>query len=275
MELIRKLHDSLIPKSKLIIFCDGKILYDHTQNDYFFEINDLNPLDNYSPYLSIANDNSLYIYVIEVSNLDQVLGLFMDPRNIEFVDFRYMLEFLEPRKFKLVARALILNNWKKYNKFCSICGIKNKFNHSEGAFDCNCSSQLIYPSISPCVITLIHNDNQILLGRSKFFPTNMYSTLAGFIEAGESAEEALLREIKEEVNITVTDIKYFQSQSWPFPSQLMLGYFCKYTEGEIKLNDGELEDANWFELNDLPIIPPETSISGQLIRSYILDHSKL
>ena len=64
MELIRKLHDSLIPKSKLIIFCDGKILYDHTQNDYFFEINDLNPLDNYSPYLSIANDNSLYIYVL-------------------------------------------------------------------------------------------------------------------------------------------------------------------------------------------------------------------
>ena len=85
----------------------------------------------------------------------------------------------------------------------------------------------------------------------------------------------LKQEIKEEVNITVTDIKYFQSQSWPFPSQLMLGYFCKYTEGEIKLNDGELEDANWFELNDLPIIPPETSISGQLIRSYILDHSKL
>ena len=90
--------------------------------------------------------------------------------------------------------------------------------------------------------------NQILLGRSKFFPTNMYSTLAGFIEAGESAEEALLREIKEEVNITVTDIKYFQSQSWPFPSQLMFGYFCKYIKGEIKLNDGELEDAKWFEL---------------------------
>jgi NAD+ diphosphatase len=100
----------------------------------------------------------------------------------------------------------------------------------------------------------------------------MYSTLAGFIEAGENAEEALIRELKEEVNIEVSNITYHSSQSWPFPSQLMLGFFCKYEAGEITMNDKELEDAGWFDINDLPIIPPETSISGQLIRSYIEDH---
>ena len=103
----------------------------------------------------------------------------------------------------------------------------------------------------------------------------MYSTLAGFIEAGESAEEALIREVKEEVNVQVSDIKYFSSQSQPFRAQLMLGYFCKYIKGVIALNDMELEDARWFNIKDLPIIPPDTSISGQLIRSYIEDHSKL
>jgi NAD+ diphosphatase len=103
----------------------------------------------------------------------------------------------------------------------------------------------------------------------------MYSTLAGFIEAGENAEEALIREVKEEVNVEITNIKYYSSQSWPFPAQLMLGYFCQYEKGEIILNDAELEDARWFNIHELPIIPPEASISGQLIRSYIEDRLKL
>jgi NAD+ diphosphatase len=103
----------------------------------------------------------------------------------------------------------------------------------------------------------------------------MYSTLAGFIEAGENAEEALIREVKEEVNVNVSDIEYHSSQSWPFPAQLMLGYFCKYKSGEIVLNDNELEDARWFNIHELPIIPPDASISGQLIRSYTEGRLKL
>ena len=103
----------------------------------------------------------------------------------------------------------------------------------------------------------------------------MYSTLAGFIEAGENAEQALKREVAEEVNIQVSSIEYHSSQSWPFPSQLMLGYKCKYKSGEIILNDNELEDAKWFNISDLPDTPPKTSISGKLIHSYIEDHLKL
>ena len=102
----------------------------------------------------------------------------------------------------------------------------------------------------------------------------MFSTLAGFIEAGENAEEAIHREVMEEVNVKVSNIQYFGSQSWPFPSQLMLGYFCKYESGDIILNDEELEEARWFDVDKLPTIPPDTSISGQLIRSYISDHLK-
>ena len=277
MEPIRQLHDNFQPQSKLIIFCDGKILYDHDKKTYCFEPKDLNTLDSYSPFLSIAKDTLLdeYYYSIEIAPNTDILGIFMDPAKIEFTDFRTTLSFIDPSDFKLISRASILINWKAANQFCSTCGNKTLFNSKEGAPDCECLAPPRYPIISPCIITLIHDKDRILLGRSKFFPPNMFSTLAGFIEAGENAEEALVREVMEEVNVKVSDIKYYSSQSWPFPSQLMLGYFCKYVEGEIKLNDAELEEARWFHLDDLPMIPPDTSISGQLIRSYISDRSKL
>ena len=277
MEPIRQLHDNFQPQSKLIIFCDGKILYDHDKKTYCFESKDLNTLDSYSPFLSIAKDTLLdeYYYSIEIAPNTDILGIFMDPAKIEFTDFRTTLSFIDPSDFKLISRASILINWKAANQFCSTCGNKTLFNSKEGAPDCECLAPPRYPIISPCIITLIHDEDRILLGRSKFFPPNMFSTLAGFIEAGENAEEALVREVMEEVNVKVSDIKYYGSQSWPFPSQLMLGYFCKYVEGEIKLNDAELEEARWFHLDDLPMIPPDSSISGQLIRSYISDHLKL
>ena len=277
MEPIRQLHDNFQPQSKLIIFCDGKILYDHDKKTYCFEPKDLNTLDSYSPFLSIAKDTLLdeYYYSIEIAPNTDILGIFMDPAKIEFTDFRTTLSFIDPSDFKLISRASILINWKAANQFCSTCGNKTLFNSKEGAPDCECLASPRYPIISPCIITLIHDKDRILLGRSKFFPPNMFSTLAGFIEAGENAEEALVREVMEEVNVKVSEIKYYGSQSWPFPSQLMLGYFCKYVEGEIKLNDAELEEARWFHLDDLPMIPPDSSISGQLIRSYISDHLKL
>ena len=277
MEPIRQLHDNFQLQSKLIIFCDGKILYDHDKKTYCFEPKDLNTLDSYSPFLSIAKDTLLdeYYYSIEIAPNTDILGIFMDPAKIEFTDFRTTLSFIDPSNFKLISRASILVNWKAANQFCSTCGNKTLFNSKEGAPDCECIAPPRYPIISPCIITLIHDKDRILLGRSKFFPPNMFSTLAGFIEAGENAEEALVREVMEEVNVKVSDIKYYGSQSWPFPSQLMLGYFCKYVEGEIKLNDAELEEARWFHLDDLPMIPPDSSISGQLIRSYISDHLKL
>jgi NAD+ diphosphatase len=275
MKLIRELHESLKENSKLIIFCNNKILYDQTKNTYSFEIKDLNKTDLEKPYLAIAINENSYFYVVEINEDQNIFGLYMDPDSINFVDLRQILGVLDQSSFLLASRASILNTWVSNNIFCSVCGNDHLFNAAEGAFECSCNNSPKYPSISPCIITLIHDEDKILLGRSKFFPPNMYSTLAGFIEAGESAEQALAREVKEEVNVDVTDITYYSSQSWPFPAQLMLGYLCKYKSGEILLNDEELEDARWFNINELPIIPPQASISGQLIRSYIEGHLKL
>ncbi|MDC1110211.1 NAD(+) diphosphatase [Gammaproteobacteria bacterium] len=275
MKLIRELHETIKEDSKLIIFCDNKILYDQAENTYSFAIKDLNLSDQLGPYLAIALIDNCFVYALNINEDQNILGLFMDPDVIHFVELRQMLGILDQSSFLLLSRATILKSWLSANVFCSICGNQNSFNKKEGAFECSCNAAPKYPTISPCIITLIYDEDKILLGRSKFFPPNMYSTLAGFIEAGENAEEALIREVKEEVNVEITNIKYFSSQSWPFPAQLMLGYFCQYKKGEIILNDAELEDARWFDIKELPIIPPDASISGQLIRSYIEGRLKL
>ena len=275
MKLIRELHETIKEDSKLIIFCDNKILYDQAENTYSFAIKDLNLSDQLGPYLAIALIDNCFVYVLNIDEDQNILGLFMDPDVIHFVELRQMLGILDQSSFLLLSRATILKSWLSANVFCSICGNQNSFNKKEGAFECSCNAAPKYPTISPCIITLIYDEDNILLGRSKFFPPNMYSTLAGFIEAGENAEEALIREVKEEVNVEITNIKYFSSQSWPFPAQLMLGYFCQYKKGEIILNDAELEDARWFDIKELPMIPPDASISGQLIRSYIEGRLKL
>jgi len=192
MKLIRELHESIKEDSKLIIFCDNKILYDQSQNTYTFEIKDLNPINHTGPFLCIASSESYCIYVLEVNKNEPILGLFMDPNSVNFVDLRQILGFLDQSSFLIASRASILSAWALNSKFCSLCGKAYSFNDAEGAFECSCNNAPNYPSISPCIITLIHDDDKILLGRSKFFPPNMYSTLAGFIEAGESAEEALI-----------------------------------------------------------------------------------
>ena len=275
MKLIRTLHKQINEDANLIIFCESKILYDQKENSFIFKLKDLNSKLLNGPYLAIAEAEDHYFYSLEISSSENFLGIFMDPETTNFVDLINIIAFLDSDNFLLASRASILNNWNLNNSYCSYCGKINKFDPKEGAFRCDCKKLLNYPVISPCIITLIYDEERILLGRSKFFPPNMYSTLAGFIEAGENAEQALKREVSEEVNIKVSSIEYHSSQSWPFPSQLMLGYKCKYKSGEIILNDNELEDAKWFDISDLPNIPPKTSISGKLIHSYIEDHLKL
>ena len=128
---------------------------------------------------------------------------------------------------------------------------------------------MIYPRISPCIIVLVTKGDKLLLARNTNFPRSMFSTLAGFIEVGESVEEAIEREVREEVGVCITDISYFGSQPWPFPSQLMLGFYAHYLSGDIICNPNEIEEAHWFSKNELPLTPPISSIAGRLINTFV------
>ena len=257
--------------NKYIFISENKILYDKTEKSYKFDANFLildGDID--TGRIGIYSDDEEYIYAINLKDI----SLVNKPEDAELIEIRSLANF-NPENDGIVFTAKQLVHWIDETKYCSRCSGKLSFQEKEGAFVRPCIQEFIYPKISPCIITLVTREDEILLARNKFFPENWYSTLAGFIEAGETAEDALKREVMEEVNIAVKNIKYFGSQPWPFPSQLMLGFFCEYESGEIKVEEAELEDAKWFKINDLPNIPPKLSISGQLISSYLEDHLKL
>ena len=183
---------------------------------------------------------------------------------------RNLLGRIPDSLFTVCSRSIQLSEWYRNNQFCGACGSKMQRHNTERAMYCECNNLLIYPKISPCIIVLVTKGEELLLAHNKNFPGAFYSTLAGFIEAGESAESAIHREIYEEVKIKVQNIKYYGSQSWPFPSQLMLGYHAEYLEGEITPDGEEIDSADWFNYRKLPQVPTgNISISGQLIESYI------
>jgi NAD+ diphosphatase len=119
------------------------------------------------------------------------------------------------------------------------------------------------------MIVLVTKDEEMLLARNAAWPQGMYSTLAGFVEAGESIEQTVHREVMEEVGLQVEELTYFGSQSWPFPNSLMLGFHAKYVAGDIVCQPGEIADAQWFNKNSMPQIPPKTAISGWLIDEFL------
>ena len=183
---------------------------------------------------------------------------------------RNLLGRIPDSLFTVCSRSIQLSEWYRNNQFCGACGSKMQRHNTERAMYCECNNLLIYPKISPCIIVLVTKGEELLLAHNKNFPGAFYSTLAGFIEAGESAESAIHREIYEEVKIKVQNIKYYGSQSWPFPSQLMLGYHAEYLEGDITPDGEEIDSADWFNYRKLPQVPTgNISISGQLIESYI------
>jgi NAD+ diphosphatase len=129
-----------------------------------------------------------------------------------------------------------------------------------------------YPRLNPAAIVLVQKGDQILLARSPGFPQGLYSVLAGYVEPGESIEETVAREIGEEVGIEVRNVRYFGSQPWPFPHSLMIGFTADYADGELSPDPGEIEDAGWYTTDDLPQLPPETSIARAMIDDFVTRH---
>ena len=190
--------------------------------------------------------------------------------NLMLTPLRNLLGRIPDSLFTVCSRSIQLSEWNKNNQFCGSCGSRMNKHDTERAMHCECNGMLVYPKISPCIIVLVTKEDDLLLAHNKNFPGKFYSTLAGFIEPGETAEDAIHREVEEEVSIRVKNIKYYGSQSWPFPSQLMLGYHAEYESGEIQPDGEEIDEADWFNHLDLPAVPTgNISISGRLIEHFL------
>ena len=171
--------------------------------------------------------------------------------------------------FSLAGRALQILDWYRSHQFCGNCGQKNTMHLSDRAMVCADCKIHAYPRLSPSIITLVHDKSRVLLARNHRFPDGMYSTLAGFVEPGESIEQTLHREVKEEVGVNVHNLEYLGSQPWPFPNSLMFGFLAEYHSGDIVLQEEEIADAQWFDLSELPQIPGKVAISRWIIDTYL------
>ena len=182
---------------------------------------------------------------------------------------RSFLGVLDEESFWVAGRAVQVAEWATTHRFCGRCAAPTTRVHGERAMKCTRCGLTEYPRIAPAIIVLIRKGDEALLARGARFPRPFYSTLAGFSEVGESLEETLIREVREEVGVEVKNIRYFGSQPWPFPHSLMIGFFAEYAGGEITPDPKEIMDAQWFRADALPMIPPGLSIARRLINTWL------
>jgi len=182
---------------------------------------------------------------------------------------RTLFSVLEDNHFALAGRAIQLIDWDRNHRYCGRCGTPTEAKTEERARVCPACRLSAYPRIAPAVMALVRREGEILLGRSPHFPPGMYSALAGFVEPGETLEQCLAREVEEEVGVQVSRIRYFASQPWPFPNSLMIAFVCDWSGGEIRPQAGEIEDAKWFNVLQLPKLPSRISIARKLIDAVV------
>ncbi len=191
------------------------------------------------------------------------------PEGYSLTGLRSWLGRVEPAVFYLAGRAQQVVEWHATHRFCGRCGAETEDHPEDRAKVCPNCHLVSYPRLSPSIIVLVTRGEEMLLARNANWPANMYSTLAGFVEPGESIEQTVHREVEEEVGIRVRNLRYLGSQSWPFPNSLMLGFHAEYDSGDIVCQEGEIADARWFRYDDLPNVPPGTAISRWLIDDFI------
>ncbi len=191
-----------------------------------------------------------------------------------FEDLRLVASQLPAEEAGLLGYARGMVAWRNRHRFCGSCGFPTIASRAGHVLVCTnpaCSHEQ-FPRIDPAIIVLVSDGERALLGRQAAWPAGRYSTIAGFVEPGESLEDAVAREVLEETGITVDQIEYQSSQPWPFPSSLMLGFSARALTTRIERQDDELEDAQWFSRQDLragrPLVPPNVSISFRLIEQW-------
>lgn len=188
--------------------------------------------------------------------------------NLIAVDFRSLFSLMDPTDFAAAVKARQILYWHTHSKFCPVCGTQTE-PFTDIARKCPKCGFEIYPPISPAIIVRVERGNEILMVRALNFRGDHYGLVAGFVETGESLEECVRREVMEETGLEIDNIRYFASQPWPFPSNLMIGFVARYVSGDIKIQKEELADAQFFNRHNLPNLPDKLSIARRLIDDWL------
>lgn len=239
------------------------------ENSIFVDVNNLLP-----DLFEVQTDDLL---VADVDGVRYVTRQVPEDHVLEgysLIHLRHVLTKWSTAEFERASRAIQLLLWQRNHRFCSNCGEKTIRHANEFAMVCPACDYMQYPRLQPCVIVAItrHDEGEqpkILLARSPRFTIPMFSLIAGFVEVGETLEQAVAREVKEEVGVDVKNIRYMSSQPWPFPSNIMIGFQAEYAGGELVLQEDEISEAAFYPFDQLPLLPPTGSIANRMIEQIV------
>jgi NAD+ diphosphatase len=193
------------------------------------------------------------------------------PADFRLLLARQLASGLDATRASLVGQALALVEWDNLHRYCGGCALPTELVPGERARRCPRCGVVFYPRISPAVIVLVERNQQILLARNANFPAGRFSLVAGFVEPGESLEQAAAREVREEVGIEISDLQYYGSQPWPFGRSLMIGFYARYAGGDVRVDGVEIAEAGWFSLDRLPDLPAPISIARKMIDRFVAE----
>ena len=185
-----------------------------------------------------------------------------------FYDLQEVYEF-DHDLYHIAGKAVLVNDWYISHRFCGRCGTPTRLDEKDMMLKCPKCGQNHYPRIAPAIIVAIRNGDELLMAKHSYHDNIRYALIAGFVEPGEAIEEAVHREVLEEVGIKIKNLKYMRSQSWPFPNSLMLGFMAEYDSGDIKVDGDEILKAKWFKKDEIIRYGSDISISDWLIQTFI------
>lgn len=251
---------------KAIVFCNTKVLLKEEGEKLIVpEENEL-PFSAQDAESEIFHFDNAPAYRVSSDLFESVLS----DENFRASGVREAYPELRKEEYALIVKGLELLNWSDGCRYCPKCGDRLR-RATEISMKCDACGSEYFPTLSPAIVVLVTRDDgrALLVHARNFSRPEMYALVAGFVETGETLEECVAREVKEETSLEISDIKYFGSQSWPFPGQLMIGFTARYSSGELKFADGELSSGGWFSRDRLPDLPTPPSLSRSIIDSWI------
>lgn len=252
------------------VFCKGDLLLEKTADGRYtipYQEEAPTPLKEWTNVHTITpfGDDDVRTYIID--------GPVTDNPRYEMCGLRATYNKLPHELYQIAGKCQEILYWDANTRFCGVCGGPMKM-HTEISKRCTHCGKEIWPLLATAIIVLIHREDKVLLVHARNFRGKFFGLVAGFVETGETLEEAVVREVHEEVGINIKNIRYFASQPWPYPCGLMVGFTADYVSGDLHLQRSELDDAGWFDRDHLPPVPDKMSIARQLIDSWLEESSK-